>query len=110
MNTSLFCSVSLALLVSLATVRAAPPIVTNVHASQRLGTGLVDIFYDATDADGDALVISAAVSFNSGTNYTDLARSLSGDIGLSVAQGINKHIVWDARGCDRKWRSGIYLM
>lgn len=76
---------------------AAPPVVSNVRAAQRAGTGLVDITYDVADADGDHVAITVAVSFNAGVSYTDLAQSLSGlGYGQDVTPGTNNVIVWDA--------------
>lgn len=73
-----------------------PPEITNVRASQRPDTKLVDIYYDAADADGDALKIRVEISDNDGVKYSVPAFSLTGDIGEGVAVGANKHIVWDA--------------
>lgn len=73
-----------------------PPEITNVRASQREGTKLVDIYYDAADADGDLLKIRVEISDNDGVKYSVPAFSLTGDIGEGVAVGANKHIVWDA--------------
>lgn len=72
----------------------AAPTVSNVRASQRAGTKLVDIWYDCADADGDRLSIAVAVEAD-GAPVT--ATSLSGDIGgAGVLPGGNKKIVWDA--------------
>ena len=75
---------------------AAPPEITNVRAEQRADTKLVDIWYDAADADGDLLKIRIEVSDNDGVRYSVPAFSLTGDIGEGIAPGVNKHIVWDA--------------
>jgi hypothetical protein len=48
------CGLCLAVAVS---AWATPPEVANVRASQRADTKLVDIYYDAMDADGDLLKI-----------------------------------------------------
>ena len=73
-----------------------PPAITNVRASQREGTKLVDIYYDAADADGDLLKVRIEISDNDGARYSVPAFSLTGDIGEGVAPGTGKHIVWDA--------------
>ena len=78
------------------TAFAAPPEITNVRAEQRADTKLVDIWYDAADADGDLLKIRIEVSDNDGARYSVPAFSLTGDIGEGIAPGVNKHIVWDA--------------
>ncbi len=75
---------------------AAPPEISNVSASQRDGTKLVDIYYDAADPDGDTLTIRIEVSDNDGVRYSVPAFSLTGDIGEGIAPGTGKHIVWDA--------------
>ena len=75
---------------------AIPPVVSNVTASQRADTKLVDIYYSATDADGDLLKIRVEISDNDGVKYSVPAFSLTGDIGEGITPGTNKHIVWDA--------------
>lgn len=75
---------------------ASPPVVSNVHASQRSGTKLVDVYYDVSDADGDTLTIQMNVSGDGGLSYTIPASALSGSIGSGVTSGTNKHIVWNA--------------
>lgn len=73
-----------------------PPEITNVRASQRADTKLVDIYYDAADADGDLLKVRVEISDNDGVRYSVPAFSLTGDIGEGIAPGTGKHIVWDA--------------
>ena len=75
---------------------ATPPEITNVRAEQRTDTKLVDIWYDAADADGDLLKIRIEVSDNDGVRYSVPAFSLTGDIGEGIAPGADRHIVWDA--------------
>ena len=90
---------NIAMLVAIAAVAAnanTPPAITNVRASQREGTKLVDIYYDAADADNDLLKVRIEISDNDGAKYSVPAFSLTGDIGEGIAPGTNKHIVWDA--------------
>ena len=75
---------------------ATPPEISNVRASQREGTKLVDIYYDAADADGDLLKVRVEVSDNDGVKYSIPAKTFTGDIGEGVSPGEGKHIVWDA--------------
>ena len=75
---------------------AVPPEITNVRAEQRADTKLVDVWYDAADADGDLLKIRIEVSDDDGVRYSVPAFSLTGDIGEGIAPGADKHIVWDA--------------
>ena len=81
---------------ALAVCANTPPAITNVRASQREGTKLVDIYYDAADADNDLLKVRIEISDNDGAKYSVPAFSLTGDIGEGVAPGTGKHIVWDA--------------
>jgi formylglycine-generating enzyme required for sulfatase activity len=78
------------------TTHAAAPVVTNIVASQRAGTKLIDIRYSVFDADGDTLKIRIEISHNGGTNYIVPAVSLIGDVGSNITPGTNKLIVWNA--------------
>lgn len=89
-------TVTTVLLVFGMTAFATPPEISNVRASQRTDTKLVDIYYDAVDADGDLLKVRVEISDNDGVKYSVPAFSLTGDIGEGVTPGANKHIVWDA--------------
>ena len=75
---------------------AAAPTVSNVRASQRAGTQLVDVYYDLADADSSALTVSVAVSTNGGASYFTPGASLSGALGPEIAPGSNKKITWNA--------------
>ncbi len=75
---------------------AASPVVDNVRASQRPGTGLVDIYFDLSDADGDLQTIEVAASGDGGLTYTIPCVTLSGAVGSGVTLGTGKHIVWNA--------------
>ena len=76
--------------------QGAPPVVSNITASQRSGTKLVDIYFSVTDADGDAQTIQVQVSADGGLTYTIPCVTLSGDVGSGVTVGSGKHIVWNA--------------
>ncbi len=78
---STFLSASLLLGLSLSSAFAASPVVTNVVASQRTGTELIDIRYDGFDADSDLLKVRVEISHNGGTNYSVPAITLTGDVG-----------------------------
>ena len=79
-----------------ATAHAAPPVVSNVRASQIAGTKNVEILYDVSDADDDALTIGMQVSGDAGQTYTIPATALSGHLGAGVTSGVNRRIVWNA--------------
>ena len=83
------------LLLLAASLHAAAPEVSNLAASQRAGTKLVDITYDVT-ADTPTVTISLEVSSDGGATFTVPATSLSGAIGAGVAVGTGKTITWDA--------------
>ncbi|MBI2440089.1 MAG: hypothetical protein HYV35_01835 [Lentisphaerae bacterium] len=74
---------------------SADPVVSNVRASQRAGTKLVDITYDVSATNN--LTVSVAISTNSGLTYDLPASSFSGaGYGAGVTPGTDKAIVWDA--------------
>ena len=76
---------------------AAPPVVSNVRASQRVGTGLVDILYDVADADGDHVAVTVGVSLDGGASYSSAPHSFSGSgYGPNITPGSNRAVVWDA--------------
>lgn len=80
-----------------ASAAAAAPVVTNVRASQRTGTHLVDVYYDLQGAI-PATRVSLLFSPDNGTTYTITPSSahLTGDVGEITTSSVDKHIVWDA--------------
>ncbi|MDA1274907.1 MAG: PQQ-binding-like beta-propeller repeat protein [Verrucomicrobia bacterium] len=92
------------IMLALASAAAAPPAVSNVRAVQIAGTKNVEILYDVSDADGDALAIEIQVSGDAGQTYTIPATALSGHIGAGVAPGVNRRIVWNA---DADWNGQL---
>jgi hypothetical protein len=76
---------------------AADPVVSNVRASQRAESKLVDIWYNVADDDGDRQTVSVAVTVDGSPLATS---SFSGHVGPNVTPGNNRHIVWDA---DADW-------
>ena len=81
---------------SFATMANTPPAISNVRASQREGTKLVDIYYNVVDADGDLLKVRIEISSNDGMRFSIPAFSLTGDIGDGITPGNDRHIIWDA--------------
>ena len=75
---------------------AASPVVSNIRASQRPGTKLVDVYYDLSDADGDLQLIQMAVSADAGLTYSIPCTSLSGQAGAGISPGANRKITWNA--------------
>ncbi|VGO12895.1 hypothetical protein PDESU_01449 [Pontiella desulfatans] len=72
---------------------ATNPRVSNVHANQRVGTQLVDIFYDLSDDSNDVSEVAVTI-MDTGSNI--LASSFSGYIGDGISNGINHKVVWNA--------------
>ena len=90
-------TITIGLALTAYTAYGANPQVTNVQASQRTdGSMLVDISYDVSDEDGDAVTISINVSDDDGFTYTVNAASITGDAGSGITSGTGKSIVWDA--------------
>ena len=79
-----------------ASLHAGSPVVTNVIATQRADTKLVDISYDVFDSDNDPLKVRVEISANGGRTFDVPAITLSGDIGGNVSPGTSKQIVWNA--------------
>ena len=72
------------------------PVVTNVTAQQIAGTGLVEITYDVSDADGDAVTATVICSSDNGVTFDLLPVTVSGDIHKPMAAGAGKQIMWNA--------------
>ncbi|MEW6158726.1 MAG: SUMF1/EgtB/PvdO family nonheme iron enzyme, partial [Verrucomicrobiota bacterium] len=73
-----------------------PPVVSNVRATQRTGTKLVEVTYDLADPDSETVAISLSISADAGLTYNVPVLTVSGDIGSSVRPGLNKQILWNA--------------
>ncbi len=70
--------------------------VTNVEFSQRTdGSLIVDIYYDLSDDDSETKTVSVEASDDNGSTWDLTCASLTGDVGEGIAQGTEKHIVWD---------------
>ena len=75
---------------------AVDPKVSNIQASQRAGTRLVDITYDVIDPDSPTLQIALEASDNSGASYLVPIVTVSGAVGHGVNPGHGQKITWDA--------------
>lgn len=84
-----------------ATAAQASVTVSNVTATQRPGTKLVDIAYDVASTATKLVAVSLGVS-NGAAAVS--ATNLFGDIGSGVPTGTNKAIVWNA-GAD--WKGNV---
>ncbi len=84
-------------LLYLGQTHAAAPVVSNVRAVQRPGTGLVDIEYNLMDPDGNApLAVTFQVSADGGVKWTAPVFTFQGAVGVGVVPGDNRMIVWNA--------------
>ena len=73
----------------------AAPVVGDVTVAQRFdGSGLVDIAYTLSDADGDSCCISVQASDDGGLTWHLPCRALEGDVGGHVAPGGPRGILW----------------
>ncbi len=75
-------------------VMTGGPVVTNVVATQRSGTGLVDIYYSVSSP-SNSLKISVSNSINGVIPFKAM-QSLTGDVGSGITPGTGKHIIWNA--------------
>lgn len=93
----LVCLTALTLVLNLPLVCAGAPTVSNVRATQRVQTQLVDIFYDLSATNSGPFSVSVAVSTNNGATYTLPASSFTGNgVGNTVTPGSRKQIIWNA--------------
>jgi formylglycine-generating enzyme required for sulfatase activity len=90
---SLIAFAALAVICQPAVSDAASPEVSNIRATQRAGTKLVDIYYDVTDPENDPLTV--AIQVYDGTTALP-TYTVTGDVGSGVTVGANKHIIWNA--------------
>ncbi|NDC79096.1 MAG: hypothetical protein EBZ67_14680 [Chitinophagia bacterium] len=92
MKSSKSLTLILTFLVSLVALGGSPE-VSNIRASQRAGTKLIDVYYDVTDPENDPVTVAIQLYDYSSALPTF---SITGDVGAGVAVGTNKHIVWNA--------------
>lgn len=75
--------------------QAAPPVVSNVRASQRAGTHTVDIYYNVSSANSP-LTVYVAISGDGGTAWNVPVFTTQGAVGPGVTPGNDRHIQWNA--------------
>jgi uncharacterized repeat protein (TIGR02543 family) len=71
------------------------PVVSNLTATQRPGTKLVDITYDVT-ADTPTVTIILEISADGGTTWTVTSTTCTGAIGANIGTGNGNVITWNA--------------
>jgi hypothetical protein len=71
------------------------PAISNISASQTIGTNKVAISFDLS-ADNDKLLVTLEISEDGGTTWSTLTEGVSGDVGTEVTPGTQKSITWDA--------------
>jgi len=72
------------------------PVIETVNVEQRINTKKVDIYYDVLDFDNDNLLVLVKVSDDGGVTFKIPAQTFSGDYGLGIIPGSDKHIMWNA--------------
>ena len=77
----------------LLTQGAGAAIIENVMAQQRPKSDIVDVYYDLVESGGGVFDVSISIE---GGGDKPLLSTLSGDVGVDIVPGRNKHIVWDA--------------
>jgi formylglycine-generating enzyme required for sulfatase activity len=75
---------------------AAPPDVTNINASQRNGTKLVDVTYNLTLDPGQTAFVELWFSPDNGLTFPVRCTAITGDVNASVSAGTGKAVVWNA--------------
>jgi len=83
------------LLVAVPALANTPPEVTNVSAAQRPHTALIDVTYDVTDLDGDAVYVSFWYSLDDGVSWDQECVAVSGDVGFGVLPAVGLSCTWD---------------
>jgi formylglycine-generating enzyme required for sulfatase activity len=84
-------------LVLAATVAAGSELaVSNVQVVQRPFTAVYDITYDLQSIDGLSVTIALLLSSDGGATFPLACTTVTGDVGLEVAPGTARHIVWNA--------------
>lgn len=73
---------------------AAPPVVSNITASQRPGTKLVDIHYDV--AGSGPFHVTFEASPDNGSTFNIPCSTLYGNVGSDVTAGTGKYAIWNA--------------
>ncbi len=91
-----FLSVSLWMLLFWAGLAGAAPVVSNIVATQRVGTKLVDVTYDVAGAGMSAVAVSLEISSDGGATFAVPATTVTGAIGAGVAVGTGKVLTWNA--------------
>jgi formylglycine-generating enzyme required for sulfatase activity len=75
---------------------AVDPVVSRVQAKQREGSRMVDITYDVADPDSPTLTVYLKVSADGGVTWKGPVELVNGDVGVGIAPGIGKRLVWNA--------------
>ncbi|MDE0821869.1 MAG: SUMF1/EgtB/PvdO family nonheme iron enzyme [Opitutales bacterium] len=75
---------------------AAPPKVTNVVATQQVGTKLVNITYNLELDEGETAYVELWFSPDNGLSFPISAKSVTGSVNAGVNDGASKTAVWNA--------------
>ena len=84
------------------------PTVSNVQAVPRQDhSKLVDIYYDLASEQAPLCSVWVTVSDDGGQSWCVPAQTFWGDVGASIAPGLDKWIIWDA-GADIPGKAGTF--
>jgi formylglycine-generating enzyme required for sulfatase activity len=83
-------------LAAAAGVARAVPVITNIAATQRAGTKLVDIAYDLSAPGVSEVSVTLQISSDGGATFAVPAASVTGAIGAGVSPGSGRVITWNA--------------
>jgi len=74
---------------------SAPPALTNIHATQTLGTNQVSIVYDISEFSTTSTV-ALDISSDGGISWNVATSTLAGALGANIVSGVNKIVAWNA--------------
>ena len=83
--------------------RATTVTVSNLRAEQRVGTDLVDIYYDLDSTITTAPSFPVLLLYGEDTNALAVATSVTGAV-AGVTNGVDHHIIWDAAADWGDWK------
>ncbi|MCX6779181.1 MAG: hypothetical protein NTU97_03040, partial [Candidatus Magasanikbacteria bacterium] len=78
------------------TIDYVNPVISNVAATEVVGSTNVTISYDLTDNTSDNLLVELQISGDGGSTWTVPATSVTGAVGTGVTTGVSKTITWAA--------------
>ncbi len=78
------------------TIDTANPVISNISASQTVGSDSVTVHYNLTDNSTTNLTVQLEISSNNGGSWSVATSTLAGNIGGGQTSGVSKTITWNA--------------